>query len=115
LPGWLAEADTELLAWAVAQEAASGQEAGIMGWLYGAIAVAVVALLLVGLLVDRRARQQGHPVRMNRARLGSLRFRHARGDLGMEDNPSGARNKPAGIADVGVEAARRAPRVPPQP
>jgi hypothetical protein len=26
-----------------------------MGWLYGGIAVVVVALLLVGLLVDRRA------------------------------------------------------------
>jgi hypothetical protein len=38
-----------------------------MGWLYGGIAVVVVALLLVGLLMDRRARQQGHPVRMNPA------------------------------------------------
>jgi hypothetical protein len=115
LPDWLAEADTELLAWALAQEAASGQEADNMGWLYGGIAVVVVAMLLVGLLVDRRARQQRHPVQMNRARLRSLRFRHARGDLGMEDNPTGVRSKPAGIEDVGMEAARRSPRIPPQP
>jgi hypothetical protein len=86
-----------------------------VGWLYGGIVVVVLALLLVGLLVDRRGRQQGRPVRMSRARLRSLRYRHARGDLGMEDNPSGARTKPAGIADVGVEAARRSPRVPPVP
>ena len=86
-----------------------------MGWLYGGIVVVVLALLLVGLLVDRHGRQQGHPVGMSRARLRSLRYRHARGDLGMEDNPSGARTKPAGIADVRVEAARRSPRVPPVP
>ena len=86
-----------------------------MGWLYGGIAVVVAALALVGLLVDRRARQQGHPLRLNRARLRSLRFRHARGDLGLEDDPAGVRTKPAGIADVGVEAARRSPRIPPTP
>jgi hypothetical protein len=115
LPGWLARADPELLANAQTRDTASQQEVGSMGWLYGGIAVVVVALLLVGLLMDRRARQQGHPVRMNPARLRSLRFRHARGDLGTEDNPTGVRTKPAGIADVGVEAARRSPRIPPAP
>jgi hypothetical protein len=43
---------------------------------------------------------------MNRAGLRSLRFRHAGGDLEMEDDPTGVRTRPAGIADVGAEAAR---------
>ena len=30
-----------------------------MAWLYAGIAVVVLALLLIGLLVDRRARRQG--------------------------------------------------------
>jgi hypothetical protein len=112
LSGLPAEVDTELLADAQTRDAAGGQEVRSMGWLYGGIAVVVVAMLLIGLLVDRRARQQGHPVRMNRVRLRSLRSRHARGDLGMDGNPTGAR---AGIEDAGTQLARRAPRVPPTP